>query len=249
VGLIVNFIDNIINLFEKYWYFWIMGIMGFVIITLWVKYNKNKLPQYYNQIEENKKIKFKELEFNPSLIKKIIYKEKVFNVFGEIVTGYFNVTKAKIQQQIEREYKPEEIKRLELEHIKDEILKTEKPDYIVHQFLVKKKTIFKILAVGSYDVINVFNTDFKRIKTNTIKLNDELWLVYRDGFYWRESMQLIPIVSEQTERLMKDLLINAQGYQQKDFSRIRTDYSHELDIKDKEAQIEKEKKGGRGSIG
>jgi predicted nucleotidyltransferase len=65
----------------------------------------------------------------------------------------------------------------------------------------------------------------------------------------RFDYKMISVTREDTERLMGDHKVNAAGYQQKDFSRIRSDFSHEELMKEKDAEIEKAKKKGRDNVG
>lgn len=233
-----------------HWYFFVIFIGAILLIGYIDKYNKLKRKvQYHDEIEQIKKIKFKELEFNPTPIKKLLYYNKKWRVYGEIIQAFFKGTEAQIKQPIGKELTAEEIKNKQLEHLKDEILKRPKADFYTHEFLIRRKNFLGVFF-GEREVVKVFDTDFKQIKADTIRFNEKSFsLHYRDGRLERLDYEMISVTRDDTERLMSDNKVNAMGYQQKDFSRIRTDYSHDELMKDKEKEIEESKKKGRGSFG
>ena len=231
------------------WYFVIIPLLIIAIILLFVKANKKNKIEYYNQVEENKKLGIKELEYNPTEIKWIYHVDRRYKVYGELFLGYIDQPKPEFRQQIAKEYTQQEIRDKLLEQLKEKLKKTYEPEYVAHVFAVKRKNIFNLLFFGEKDQLLLTNNEFTRIKENAVRINGNARLIYRDGFIVTTDPHMINIVSDRSERLSKDHLINATGQQQKDFSRIRTDYAHEENMKEKEAEIEKEKKKGGGHVG
>jgi hypothetical protein len=231
------------------WYFVLIPLLIIVIILLFVKANKKAKIEYYNQIEENKKLGIKELEYNPTEIKWIYHVDRKYKVYGELFLGYIDQPKAEIRQQIGREFTQQEVRDKLLEQLNEKLKKIYEPEYVAHVFAVRRKNIFNILYFGEKDQILLMNNEFSRIKVNAIRINGNARLIYRDGFIVTTDPHMINITSDRSERLSKDHLINATGQQQKDFSRIRTDYAHEENMKEKDAEIEKEKKKGGGHVG
>lgn len=240
--------QDYLNWILQHWYFFIIVILIIAVVKAIQKINQLKTPQYYSEIEKQKKIKWMELEFNPTPIRNFYYKGQNWRVYGEIIKGYFHGTKASISQQMTRSYTPEEIRNFELQHLKEEVKNQQKADYYIHEFLVRRKNLFGVFYHGEPTVIKIYNYDFRIISANSIMVNQDVFLIYRDLGMEKFSYDMIETTREDTERLMGDHKVNAQGQQQREFSRVRTDYSHELDIKEQEAKIEKEKKGGRSPV-
>jgi hypothetical protein len=231
------------------WYFVLIPLLIIAIILLWVKASRKAKIEYYSQIEENKKLGIKELEYNPTEIKWIYHVDRKYKVYGELFLGYIDQPKPMIKQQIAKEYSQQEVRDILLEQLKEKLKVTYEPQYIAHVFAVRRKNIFNWLFFGEKDQVLLMNNEYTRVKVNAIRINGNARLIYRDGFIVTTEPHMINIVSDRTERLSKDHLINATGQQQKDFSRIRTDYAHEEVVKEKEAEIEKEKRKGGGHVG
>jgi hypothetical protein len=240
MALIADSISGLLRLILKYWYIIVMGVMGFFLLKMYLDKVKNKV-EYHDQIKENKQLMIKELKFNPTPIKKIQYLEKEFGVYGEIIQGYFKPTKKELKQRIEREFNVREIKQFQWEKVEDDIHAKREPDFIIHTFLVKSKKFWIFGYTGEFDILRVFNNEFHKIKTNTLRVNQDISLLYRDGMIVSYDPRMIKPVADTTERLMGDLKVNAQGQQQKDFSRIRTDYAHTLDMKEKDIEADEKK--------
>jgi hypothetical protein len=237
-------LDSILLFLKKFWYWIVIGGLVVGVIILWLDKKKSKV-QYYSQIEVNKTVKHNELEFNPSEIKYIKHRDKKYKVLGHIIRGYFKAEKPELKQGTARRLTEREIMNLELEAIKSQIGDNPAPEYIVHEFLVKRKQFLGPIYTGDKEIIKIKHGRFTRPKKGTIRFNEDVWLIYRKGFFVEADFDMINIVAEDTERIMKDLEIDARGQQQKDFSRIRSDYAHVETMKDKDIEVEKEKEKGR----
>lgn len=235
VGSAGNFIDQLID----HWYLIVIAILGFIALMLWMD-KKNKKIEYHDQIKINHELAVGELKFNPTEIKKIKRKKERWFCFGEIVQAFIRHEDPEIKQRVARAYDIEEIRNLKFDALKRALLKKPEPDYYVHTFLIKKHGILGI-PFGKNEIIKLFDNEFTRIDHKTIKIHGDTWLIYRDGFYCSYKYDMMGIISDKTERLMGDLKVDGMGAQQKDYSRIRTDYSHTLDMKKTDIEYEKEK--------
>lgn len=172
------------------------------------------------------------------------YKGKKWTVGGEIIRAWYRRVKPEITQRAEKIFTSHEIRNFELDKLKAEILNQKKPDYITYDFLVRKGAFLGIPS-GEKAGIILKNGSFKRTKFNTIEVNGTVNLIYYKGFYIDFDFDLLNVIADDTQRFTKDLEVDASGQQQKDFSRIRTDYSHDELMKDKDIEAEKEKDKAR----
>jgi hypothetical protein len=234
-----NIIATLIEWLNKYWFLIPIVGLGLLVLHFWSKSKKEEI-KYYDQIKVNKKLSIGELEFNPTEIKTIRRGKKKWSCIGEIIQAYIRHEDPQIKQQMTRAYTIQEIRDMKASKLRDHLLNKPKPDFYVHTFAVKKKR-FLTIPFGQAETIKLFNDEFTRIKPNQIRIHDNVWLIYRDGFYCSYKYEMIGVVSDKTERLLGDLKVSGLGQQQKDFSRIRTDYAHTLDIKEKDIEAEKEK--------
>lgn len=235
-------LGNLLQWCYSHWYIIVIVGLGIAVLLAIMKILQlQQSPKFYSQVQENRKIKFKELEFNPTQIKKMIYKNKVYGVYGLIIRSYFRREKPKIKQETTKEYSTKEVKYLEFQNLKDTVLEKIKPDYITYEFLVKRKQFLGNIFYGDKEVIRLLSTDCEFIKTDTVKINDDVFLIYKEGFYQKAEWDTLQALADDTERLMGDLKVDSVGLQQKDFSRIRTDYAHSEVMKDKEIEAEEKK--------
>lgn len=239
-----DIIDSVFIILMNYWWVFVIAILAFILVGLYIKYQKLKKIQYYSQIEVNRELKFKELQYNPTDIKYIKYKGKKWVVYGELIRGWYRRQQQEIKQQARKIYTPEEIKNLEYEAIKIEAIGKKPPDYITHDFLVRKGNLLG-MGIGEKAGILIKHEDFVRDKFNTITVNQGVTLVYYNGFYVNFDFDLMNVMADDAQRFMSDHRIDGSGYQMKDFSRIRSDWSHDEVMKDKEIDAEKEKDKGR----
>ncbi|OGY23288.1 MAG: hypothetical protein A2172_03730 [Candidatus Woykebacteria bacterium RBG_13_40_15] len=239
-------VESMVAFMRKFW--WMFVIIGLIFVALYFynKWKKNQI-QYHDQIAENKRIWTEEMELNRTEIKKLVYKDRVFQVLGERWIGRSHIEIPKIGERVEREYKEFELKQLQFESIRNKIKGMKTPEIVAHKFLVRTKYLdLKIFSLyfGEKNIIYLDMDDFSLSKkrADTAIINDSLRLMYEKGVYIPMRVGMVDIVSEETERVMKDLEINARGNQQKDFSRIRSDFAHSEVMKEKDIEQEKEKK-------
>ena len=238
--------ENAIDFIMSNWYYIMLVLFFFVIVLLWIKVGKKPKVEFYNQIEENLKTTVKELEYNPTEIKFMKHLDKTYRVYGEYYGAVVSHPEAEIKQTVSGRYTREELREFDIKNLRQKILGKEqiKVDILEHEFLVRRKFFDLILFKfyhGEKDLLILRVNDFKKIKDNTIKVNDNVRFVYRNGFYVNSDAKFIPIISEKTERLMSDHRINAVGLQQKDFSRIRSDWANKELMKDKDIEAEEKK--------
>src|SRR4030067_56735 len=211
---IADAVNGLIKLLNKYWYILVIAILGFLVIHFFLKDQKDRKPQYYSQVEVNRRLKFKDLQFNPTPFKMFINKEKKYRVYGLIARAYFKSNKPEIKQMVVREYSAIELKNMDLASIKEQI-KGAKPEYIIYDWLVKTKHLFFGLFIGGYECIRIKNGTFAVLSTEAVRLNDNIYLLYRDGFFVESTFDLIAIQSEDSERLSGDLKLDGLGSEQK----------------------------------
>lgn len=214
--------------------------MIIVVIGLLIK-RKGKI-EYHDQIKENKKLWGYELEFNPSEFSGIIHGKNRYKIYGERIIGRVAVAIKEPSQKMEREFTEKEIANFKLEQIKAQIKGLPQPEIVIHKFLVKRKS-FLFFFYGDFDIIAVEPSDFtvSLRKKNFLRFNDNLRLMYEKGMLIPLRINMVDFVSEETERVMKDLEISGRGQQQKDFSRIRSDYAHQEVMKEKDIEAEEKK--------
>lgn len=185
-----------------------------------------------------------ELMWNPSTIKFMKHHNKIYRIYGEIFCLYKTQKDTSVKQSTWREYEQVELRKKKLQDIQRTINDKEIPEIEAYRFLVRRKHINLYLTrlyLGQKETLFIEAGDFNFIKSDTIKLHDTVRIIWRDGFLTKMKPEFIEIVTEQTERLMKDHTINAVGQQQKDFSRVRTDYAHQLDVKETDIKAEEKK--------
>lgn len=233
---------------KQYWYIVALIIAGYIILASWLKRKERKIV-YLNQVAENLKLGKRELQWNPTNIRFIVHRDKYYRVYGRIILGFRDHPKEEPEQTQQHENTPEQIREYEVERIKAVAKDENKPLVIASWFLVRRKSVgikFLRLFFGEIDQIAVeHETDYTRPKEKVIRFHDDVVLIYRDGFFVKAKREFINIVTERTERLMKDHLINAVGQQQKDFSRVKSEWSHEELMVDKQADLEDKKEKGK----
>jgi len=228
---------------SAYWMWLVIGTLGLVVVVGIL--TRKKGVQYHDQIKENKELFTKELEMNKTEIRSLVYKDRIFKVVGERWLGRVQVQKATPKQSIYKELTEFDLKQRQLESIKAKIKGTDEPEIIAWKFLVKVKYIdLKLyrLYLGKSEIIYLSPADFTQIDSVTMRINDSVRLMYEKGVFIPMRISMIDLVSEETERVMKDLEINAQGKQQKDIARLDIDYAHKETMKEKDIEAEKEKK-------
>lgn len=232
-------IGNVIGIILNYWYFIVIGILGIYILS---SLSKKRKIEYYDQVKENKKIWAYELEWNPSEFTEIIHRNNRYKIYGERFIGRVELNVEPPKERQDREFTEKEIANYKLEKIKAKLKGLQEPEIIIHKFLVKSKNFMNFFWHGEYGIIAVEPNDFYPLKKgNKIRLHDSLRLMYEKGMLIPLRPNMIDFVSEETERVMKDLEISGRGQQQKDFSRIRSDYAHQEVMKEKDIEAEKEK--------
>lgn len=228
------------------WAYILLFLFGVVIILLWIKLGKKEEIEYFDQIKQNMDLTVKELEYNPTEIKFMKHLDKTYRVYGEFFEARVKDLEDEKKQVTFRKYTKDELRGFEIKNLRNKILgkKGLKVEIESHEFLVRRNyfnTYLLKIYHGEKDLIILKVGDFKKIKEDTIKVNDIVRLVYRDGFYVNSCPTMIPVISERTQRLMINHQINAVGQQQKDFSRIRSDWAHKELMKDKEIEAEEKK--------
>jgi len=228
---------------SAYWFWLVIGVFGLIILYFII--SRRKGLKYHSQIKENKEIFTKELEMNPTEIRWLVYKDRIFKVVGERWLGRVQVEKVQPKQSVHYELTDLDIKQKQLETIKSKIKDFAEPETIAHKFLVKVKYLdLKVyrLYLGKSEIVYLQPTDFNQADSVTMRINDRVRLMYEKGVYIPMRPKMIDLVSEETERVMKDLEIDARGKQQKDFSRIDLNYAHKEVMKDKDIEAEHEGK-------
>ena len=242
----MSVINNIQAWLSAYWFWLVIGVLGLIVIYFLI--SKQKGLKYHDQIKENKETFTKELELNPTEIKFMQYKDRVFKVLGERWIGRISVEKPKIKQNIRQEISELDIKEQQLKMILSKIKDYEEPETIAHKFLVKTKyldlKVFR-LYLGKPEIIYLQPNDFNQVDSVTMRINDRVRLMYERGVYIPMRPKMIDLVSEETERVMKDLGVNATGKQTKDLSRLEIPFSQKEIMKEKDIEAEKEKDQAR----
>lgn len=241
-------IQGYLNWLINHWYLLALGFLGVVVINLLMKLQKAKV-QYHDQIKENKEKLTDVLGFNPSSIKYLIHVDRRYKVLGELWFSFEKNPLLELKEMVQRAFTDKEIK-IKQYNLMKEYLENPKRDQqkIAHLFLVTSGFLSS-LGMGKKELMLFKNTELNMVKNDTIRINDNVRLMYDSGLKVTTHQDMLGVVTDMTYKLMSDHIINAVGQQQKDFSRIRTDYSHEIDVKEKEAEIELAKKKGRGNVG
>lgn len=231
---------------KKYW--WVSLIFLVFVFIFWKFGKKKEKIEYYNQSKINKKRSIEELEWNPTKIKHLKHLNKYYKVYGQIHAIYKKQIEPEIKQQIWKEYSQTEIRQFKIEAIKKTVKGEKVPSIEAFRFSVRRKyfnfVLFK-LYYGEKEVLFIECQDITQTKIKELRIHEYVNLIWRDNFITPLKSEWIEIVSDMQERLMTDNKVNAMGQQQKDFSRIRTDYAHNIDKMDKEINYEKEKEKGR----
>ncbi len=237
----MGILDEGIALAKEYW--WIGA--GLVIVALiFIILKKDKKPIFFDQVTENKERSEQELMWNPTPLRFIKHLNKSYRVYGEIFCVFKKQLDSEVKQQTWKEFDMLELRKKKLEDIKRTIKKEEVPKIEAYRFLVRRKYLELYLTkifYGKKETLFIEAGDFRYIKKDTIKLDDNLRVVWRQGFYTKMKPEFIEIVTDMTERFMKDHTINAVGQQQKDFSRVKTDYAHSMDMKETDIKAEEKK--------
>lgn len=183
---------------------------------------------------------------NPPLYKFIHHRGRTYKILGHSYLGFIKNPEFKAEQRVFKELTDRDLRDMEVNNLKRRLLGQDplKAEFVGHNFLIKRGcldlVIFKFWT-GEPEILTLINDEFKFDKKGNIHINDEVNIVYRDGFFCSTDPKMIEVVTDRTERLMKDLTINATGQQQKDFSRIRTDYAHIDRMKEKDIEAEEKK--------
>lgn len=188
----------------------------------------------------------KELSFNPPIFKFMKHRGQIYKIIGHSWLGFAEIPTQETKQLHYKEYTEKDLRDLEIKNLKRTLLGEQplKPKYIAHNFMIKKNTINLVLFkfwTGEEEIITLLNDEFRIDKHGIVRVNDEVNIIYRDGILCSTDFKLTEVTTDRSERLMKDLTINATGQQQKDFSRIRTDYSHVEVMKEKDIEAEEKK--------
>lgn len=237
----MGFIDDYLGLVKQYWYV-IAGFLLFFIIFKIIK--RDKKPTFFDQIATNKEKSEEELMWNPTQLKYIKHLDKSYKVYGEIFCIFKKQEESKVKQRVWSEYDHMELRKKRMEDIQATIKKKEAKKIDAYRFLVRRKYLDLFLVkvfFGKKETLYVESGDFVYIRRDTIKLDDNMRFIWRQGFLTKMRPEFIEIVTDQTERLMKDHSINAMGQQQKDFSRVRTDWAHQMDMKETEIKADEKK--------
>lgn len=234
---------NIGNFIFDYWYVFVIFILAIIVINLLIKNKKDKI-EYYSQIKENKRIMTKELEYNPPDFKWLRHFEKKYKIIGQSYVGFTEHEKPELKQRTNKEWTSTEIRSLEIQKLKEKITNETRPKYIAYKFLIQRSNFLGIYF-GEKEIVVLFKDEFTQTKKDTIRLHSDRHLIYRKGMLVSQSMEMIEVVDDNTERIMADHHVDARGQQMKDFSRIRTDYSHEEKMKDKDIEVEEKKEKGK----
>ncbi len=191
------------------WYWLVIGLMGIAILLAVLKISKLKKPKYHNQVKANKELATKELGLNPTPIQKVKYYDQIWKVVGETYKVVIEIPKAKITQRITREFSRNELINFEIEHLKKHIKGDEREiNLIEHRLAVKTNNIFKHITlnwinwfyIGEAQILKLGNNDFYQIKSDTLRINENVRIVWRDGFLSPLKPDMISSVREDTER-------------------------------------------------
>jgi hypothetical protein len=232
-----------IDFLKANWYWFAGALLIVFIIALIVK--RKKGPEYHDQIKENKRLFTKELEINRTETKWLVYKDRIFKVKGERWLGRKEVYTTKPNQRMDKEYTEMDLKQLQFEQLKAKLKSYADPEILAWKFLCKTKYLdLKLFRIyfGEEEIIYLGPDDFHRFSVSACRINDRVRLMYEKGVFIPMRIDMIDVVSEETERVMKDLEINARGKQQKDFSRLDKEFAHQEVTQDKAIEAEKEKK-------
>jgi hypothetical protein len=234
---------TIIDFVYTYWYVFVILIFGGLALGFYIKSKKKKI-EYYSQIEENKKLLTKELEYNPPDFKWIAHFDKKYKVLGQSYLGFTPHEKAKQEQRTTREWTIQEVRDWEIFKLKQKVTQMKSPKHIAYKFLIQRKNFIGFFY-GDKEVLILFRGEFTQTRVDTIRIHSDKHLIYRKGMLTSQRMEMVDIVDDTTERLMSDHYVDSRGQQMKDFSRIRTDYAHEEKMKDKDIEVEDRKEKGK----
>jgi len=234
-------IQSYLNWLINHWYLLALGFLGVVVINLLLKLQKTKI-QYHDQIKENKEKLIDVLRFNPTTIKYLIHVNIKYRVLGELWFSFEKNPLLELKEMVQRAFNESEIKVKQYQLMKDYLANPKKQDLkICHVFLVCSGFLSS-LGMGKKELLLFRNTELNMVRNDTLRINDNVRLMYDSGIKTTTNQDMLGVVTDMTYKLMSDHIINAMGQQQKDFSRIRTDYSHEIDMKEKEIEEKKEEK-------
>jgi hypothetical protein len=161
---------------------------------------------------------------------------------GELWFSYDKNPLLELRQMIQKSFNDSEIKLKQYNLMKEYITNPVKKDLKVGHIFLVRYGMFSFLGLGKKEMFFLRNEELNLVKTDTIRLNDAVRVMYDNGVKVTTHQDMLGVVTDMTYRLMSDNIINALGQQQKDFSRIRTDYAHDEVMKDKDIEASKEEK-------